>query len=84
MGLPRAPPGYYDAIWANVPCENYSVCRSNARAPRGLALADSLVERTIAIIEWFKPKAYFIENPVGSLLWARFAWPRLVTTSYCS
>ena len=36
------------------------------------------------IIAWFQPRAWFIENPAGSLLWARFDWPRLVTTSYCS
>jgi hypothetical protein len=77
------PPGHYDCIWASVPCENYSVARSNAATPRDLALADSIVQRTIEIIDYFKPKAFFVENPAGSLLWRRFAWPRLVRTSYC-
>ena len=79
--LPR---GHYDVIWASCPCEQYSIARSNARAPHDLALADSLVLRTLEIIEWFQPRAYFIKNPTGSLLWARFAWPRVAQTSYCS
>ena len=79
------PPGHYDVIWASVPCENYSIARSNARAPRDLALADSLVRRTIEIIEWFAPRiGWFVENPAGSLLWRRLTWPRVVQTSYCS
>ena len=79
--LPR---GHYDAIWASCPCENYSIARSNALTPRDVELADSLVRRTLEIIEWFRPKAWFVENPAGSLLWRRFTWPRLVTTSYCA
>ncbi len=74
----------YDVIWASCPCEQYSIARSNARAPRDLALADALVRRTLEIIEWFQPKAWFVENPAGSLLWRRFEWPRLFQTSYCS
>jgi site-specific DNA-cytosine methylase len=79
--LPR---GHYDAIWASCPCEQYSIARSNARAPRDLALADALVQRTLEIIDWFHPKAWFLENPAGSLLWRRFQFPRVVQTSYCS
>ena len=79
--LPR---GHYDVIWASCPCEQYSIARSKARAPRDLMLADSLVLRTQEIISWFAPRCYFVEHPEGSLLWRRFKWPRLVTTSYCS
>jgi hypothetical protein len=78
------PPGSYDAIWASPPCEQYSIARSNAATPRDLALADSIVRRTIEIIDWFAPRLWAIENPAGSLLWRRFAWPRVVHTSYCS
>ena len=46
--LPR---GRYDVIWSSCPCEQYSIARSNARAPRDLALADSLVRRTREILE---------------------------------
>jgi hypothetical protein len=79
--LPR---GHYDAIWASCPCEQYSIARSNARAPRDLALADALVQRTLEIIEWFHPKAWFLENPAGSLLWRRFQFTYVVQTSYCA
>ncbi len=79
--LPR---GWYDAIWASCPCEQYSIARSNARSPRDLALADALVHRTLEIIEWLQPRAFFLENPAGSLLWRRFQFPRVVQTSYCS
>ena len=79
--LPR---GHYDAIWASCPCEQYSIARSNARVPRDLALADELVTRTLEIIEWFQPRAWFLENPAGSLLWRRFQFPRVVQTSYCA
>jgi hypothetical protein len=78
------PPGRYDVIWASVPCENYSIARSNAHAPRDLVMADSLVRRTVEILDYFQPRAYFIENPAGSLLWQRFTWPRVVQTSYCA
>ena len=74
----------YDAIWSSCPCENYSIARSNAHAPRDLVMADSLVRRTMEILDYFQPRAWFVENPRGSLLWARFAWPRVVQTSYCS
>ena len=60
--LPRR---YYDAIWANCPREMYSIARSRGRAPRDLALADSLVRKTLESIEWFAPRAWFIENPSG-------------------
>jgi hypothetical protein len=79
--LPR---GYYDVIWASCPCEQYSIARSKARAPRDLMLADSIVLLTQEIIDWFSPSCWFIENPAGSLLWRRFKWKRLITTSYCS
>jgi hypothetical protein len=79
--LPR---GYFDAIWASCPCENYSIARSSARTPRDLMVADSLVLRTQELIDWFTPRCYFVENPSSSQLWQRFAWPRLVKTSYCS
>ena len=51
--LPR---GRYDVVWASCPCEQYSIARSNARAPRDLALADSLVWRTLELIDWFAPR----------------------------
>ena len=67
MALPR---GHYDVVWASCPCEQYSIARSNARAPRDLALADSLVRRTIEIIEWFQPRAFFYRESFGVVVMA--------------
>ena len=78
----QLPRGRYDAIWASCPCENYSIARSTA--PRDLMLADSLVVRTLEIIDWFSPRCWCIENPSGSLLWKRFQFKKQVLTSYCS
>ena len=78
------PSGTYDVIWASVPCEQYSLARSNALTPRDLVLADRIVQRTRDIIEHFKPRCWFVENPSSSMLWRRFEWHRLVKTSYCS
>jgi hypothetical protein len=79
--LPR---GHFDVVWASCPCEQYSVARSSASTPRDLLMADTLVLRTQEIIDWFRPRHWFVENPSGSQLWLRFKWPRVVKTSYCS
>jgi hypothetical protein len=70
-----------DVIVAGPPCENYSIARTNANIPRNLKLADSLVEKTIDIIEHFHTinptMQYFVENPDSSLLWKRWVSHRL-------
>ena len=62
-----------DAIFAGVPCENYSI--ANTRGNRRLAEADELVKETWAIIQHFlglNPSLLWaIENPDSSLLWKR-------------
>jgi hypothetical protein len=40
-------------IWASVPCDQYSRARTRG-PPRNLALADSLVAKTIEIIKFFQ------------------------------
>lgn len=73
----RAP----DVIFAGPPCENYSTARSTAKTPRNLSLADSLVAKTVDIIEYFhrlNPSLqYFVENPDTSMLWKRWVSRRL-------
>jgi len=81
----KYPRGYFDAIWASPPCIEYSQLKAISRAPRNLQLADSIVKRTIEIIEYFNPDMWFIENPQTGLLKDRefmFGLP-YVDIDYC-
>ena len=61
-------PGHFDAIWASPCCTHYSRARTSAKTPRNLELADSLVLRSLELINYFNPQAWFIENPQTGLL----------------
>ena len=62
------PSGHFDAIWASPCCTRYSCARRGAKTPRNLELADSLVCKSLEIIDFFQPKTWFIENPATGLL----------------
>ena len=62
------PVGEFDAIWASPCCTQYSCARTSAKTPRNLDLADSLVKRSLEIIDYFKPKTWFLENPATGML----------------
>ena len=57
------PVGHFDIIFACPPCEQVSQARTTA--PRDVALAERIVERTLEIIRYFDPKRWFLENPRG-------------------
>jgi hypothetical protein len=61
--LPRRP----DFIWASPVCTHYSVCRSNAKTPRDLEWADSLVLAALRI-QAACGCPMLMENPHSSLL----------------
>ena len=61
-------PDYFDAIWATPCCTQYSCARRGAKTPRDLEWADSLVLKTLEIINYFNPTSWFIENPQTGLL----------------
>lgn len=59
-------PGYFDIIWCSPPCTEYS--KAKTRGERNLTLADSLVAKCFEIIDYLKPKVWFIENVGTGLL----------------
>lgn len=81
----KYPVGYFDAVWASPPCVEYSKLKYISKAPRNLTLADSIVKRTLEILEYFNPERWFIENPQTGLLKDReFMWGLpYVDVDYC-
>jgi hypothetical protein len=66
------PPHAFDIIWASPPCTEYSVLLySHKNRVRDFDTADSIVKRTLEIIEYFQPHYWFIENPQTGLLKTR-------------
>jgi site-specific DNA-cytosine methylase len=81
------PPGYFHTIWASPPCTEYSkLNQSNPQKIPNLELADSIVKKTIEIIEYFKPYKWYIENPqTGTLKDREFMWGiPFYDVDYCS
>ena len=74
----KYPVGYFDIIWASPECKVYSTFNFMLIG-RVWKDKDELLERqrrdsifinkTIEIIEYLKPRYYFIENPKGSFIW---------------
>jgi site-specific DNA-cytosine methylase len=54
-------PGDFDVVWASPPCTEYS--QAKTVGPRDIEGANKLVRRTLAIIKYLQPKAWFMENP---------------------
>lgn len=60
------PPGYFDVIACGVPCTEFS--RALTTRPRNLELANRIVQHTLKIVEYFRPRRWFLENPRSGLL----------------
>ena len=79
-------PDHFQYIHASCPCEVYSQARSTG-GRRHMEDADKLVQKTLAIFDYFSDALWTVENPSGSLLWKRPVAERLqqrAKTSYCS
>ena len=79
------PPGHFDVIWASPCCTQYSCARRNAKTPRNLSLADSLVLRSKEIINYYNPRVWFLENPQTGTLKDRpfMVGPPVTDIDYC-
>ncbi len=64
---PRQLPAHPDLIWASPVCAHYSRARTNAKTPRDLAWADSLVQAVLDLATELRVPALF-ENPESGLL----------------
>ena len=64
-------PGHFDIVWASPDCSQFSKARYNCPRPRDLDTADKGVLKTLEIIEYLRPRYFFIENPETGLLKSR-------------
>jgi hypothetical protein len=74
---------HFDLIVASPPCTEYSQAKTTA--PRNLIEADRLVVKALEIIYYFKPKAWWLENPKTGLLKTRDFMSEIpfVDVDYC-
>lgn len=74
---PSTLPGPFDFIWASPPCTSFTVMqigrnwekRGDKLFPKtdGARLGIALLEKTLEIIEYWKPPYFIIENPRGAM-----------------
>ncbi len=68
-----------DIIWASPPCTEYSIAKTVG--VRNLEYADSIVKKTLQLIQELKPKTWIMENPQTGLLKSR---PFMYRIPYCN
>ena len=60
------PPKYFNVLWASPPCTEYS--RALTTRPRDIEGANVILRQTHAILEYFEPTYWMIENPQTGLM----------------
>lgn len=80
-------PKHFDIIFAGVPCTEYSILNSankHIKTP-DIKGANKVSKRTLKIIDYLKPKIWFIENPESGCLKDQSFMKNLpyYTVSYC-
>jgi len=81
------PEGHFDIIWASPDCRSWSVAGygrhrqlpSLIPKTETAILGELLIHKTLEIINYFKPKIWFIENPRGLLR----HFPPMKTLPFC-
>ena len=56
-------PNRYHIIWASPNCKDYSSLNFLAKKEKDLTESNNLVQRVLDIIDYFKPKYWYLENP---------------------
>ena len=57
------PVGYFDIIWASPNCKDYSSLNFLRKGEKDLTESNNLIKRVLEIIDYYKPKYWYLENP---------------------
>ena len=68
----QLPVGYFDVIWASPNCKDYSSMNFlSGNLNKDLTESDNFVKKVLEIIDYFKPKYWYMENPAMGKLKSR-------------